>query len=77
MLQIGDRVRVIRNAGSWLHAAIWWPENDIYGTVTKVCKNGSVYVACDFMPNKSIDGKRTKVFSNEDNVTIIKTERSV
>lgn len=69
-MQVGQKVKVTRNQGSWLNQATWWPEGDITGTVTKVCKNGSVYVAQDQFRNTSEDGRRTRVFSTSDNVTI-------
>lgn len=69
-MKIGDKVRVTRNASSWMMQAIWWPENDVTGNVTKVCKNGSVYIAVDQFINTSEDGKMTKVFSKKDGVTI-------
>ena len=69
-LTVGSRVKVTRNEGSWLHDAIWWPEDDITGTVTKLCKNGSMYVAQDQFRNQSEDGRRTRVFSAADNVNI-------
>jgi hypothetical protein len=74
-LNIGDKVLVTRNEGSWFFKAIWWPEGDITGDVTKICKNGSVYVAQDWLKNNSEDGKRTRVFMITDNVTISKINK--
>lgn len=70
-MQVGQMVKVTRNDGSWLNSAAWWPEGDITGIVTKVCKNGSVYVAQDQFRNSSEDGRRTRVFAARDDVTII------
>lgn len=69
-MNVGSKVKVTRNEGSWMLLAIWWPADDITGTVTKICKNGSVYIAQDQFSNQSADGKRTRVFSLEDKVTI-------
>jgi hypothetical protein len=69
-MEIGQSVKVTRNEGSWLFRAIWWPTSDVTGIVTKICKNGSVYVAQDQFKNNSSDGKRTRVFSIDDKVTI-------
>jgi hypothetical protein len=70
MLQIGQKVKITRNEGSWLFKAVWWPVGDITGEVTRICKNGSVYVAQDQFQNNSEDGKRTRVFHVNDKVTI-------
>jgi hypothetical protein len=70
-MNVGQKIRVTRNANSWLNQATWWPEGDITGTVTKVCKNGAIYVAQDQFRNISADGRRTRVFSTEDDVTIV------
>lgn len=69
-MQVNSRVMVTRLEGSWLREATWWPVSDITGTVTKICKNGSVYIAQDQFKNNSQDGKRTRIFSIEDKVLI-------
>lgn len=69
-MNVGQTVKVTRNQGSWLLQATWWPKDDITGRITKVCKNGSIYVAQDQFRNTSEDGRRTRVFSLSDNVTI-------
>jgi hypothetical protein len=69
-MNVGSKVKVTRNAGSWMFDAIWWPAEDITGTVTKVCKNGAIYVAQDQFRNQSEDGRKTRVFSLDDKVTI-------
>ena len=67
-MQVGSKVKVTRGEGSWLHKAVWWPATDITGTVTKVCKNGTVYVACEQIRNASEDGMHTKPFQKKDKV---------
>ena len=69
-MQVGQKVTVSRNQESWLNKAVWWPAQDITGTVTRICKNGSVYVAVDQFQNNSKDGLKTRVFTKQDNVTI-------
>lgn len=69
-IKVGDKVKITRNAGSWLNDAIWWPIGDISGTVDRVCKNGAVRVSCDQFHNTSKDNKLSKYFYQEDLVTI-------
>ena len=68
-MQIGQKVVVTRESGSWLFEATWWPVCGISGTVTRICKNGAVYVAVDQFANQSIDNKMTYIFRKSDLVT--------
>ncbi len=69
-LQVGSKVSVTRNANSWLNGAVWWPKDGMTGTITKMCKNGTIYVACDQLHNNSEDGLLTKAFTKKCDVTI-------
>ena len=74
--EVGQQVSVTRLADSWLNDAQWWPVDGVVtGTVTRLCANGTVYVAVDQFRNNSTDGRLTKKFSTKDKVVIAEIQK--